>query len=376
MKTGKGKNTPARSGAISNDLVVGLFVFLVFAGLALFTIVLSGMNFLGEGGTTLHVKFDRVGGLRRHDSVIVRGMPVGQVKRLSLAEDGVLVTLSLTQPVVVREGYSVRAESTSLLGGMQLVLDTGAGAAVHSSEKNPLIGQPPENVMDNANSLIDDIRASLNEGGIRTNIEGIVADIRVVTANLRSGQGTLGRLLSTNEEFYADLSSTVSNISSIAGRLGRGEGTLGKLLSSDDTPYGQFTNFVNNLYTIGARVERGEGMVGRLLSSDETAYNQLTNFVANLDAIGARLNSGEGALGKLLSADDPLAADLADTMHNLKLITERMERGEGLLGQLMSDDGEVGRQVNGLLKDGRDLLDDMRETSPVSTFSSIFFGAL
>ena len=42
----------------------------------------------------------------------------------------------------------------------------------------------------------------------------------------------------------------------------------------------------------------------------------------------------------------------------------------------MSDEGEVGKQVNGLLKDGRDLIDDYRETSPVSTFSSIFFGAL
>lgn len=361
---------------LSNDLIVGLFVFLVFLGLGLFTIVLSGMSFFGEGGTTLFVKFDRVGGLRRHDSVIVRGMPVGQVKSLFLKEDGVLVTLALTQPIVIRKGYHVRAESTSLLGGMQLVLDTGDGEKISCSEKNPLLGLPPENVMDSANDLIGDIRTSLNEGGIRTNLEAIIEDIRVVTGNLRSGQGTLGRLLSTNEAFYADLASTVSNIATIAARVERGEGTVGRLLSSDETPYNQLTNFVNSLYLIGERVERGEGMVGKLLSSDETSYNQLTNFVANLDAIGARVNAGEGAIGRLLSADDPLASDLADTVHNLKVITDRLERGEGLLGQLMSDDGEVGKQVNGLLKDGRDMLDDFRETSPVSTFSSIFFGAL
>lgn len=361
---------------LSNDLIVGLFVFLVFLGLGLFTIVLSGMSFFGEGGSTLYVKFERVGGLRRHDSVIVRGMPVGQVKALSLKEDGVLVTLSLVQPVTVREGYLVRAESTSLLGGMQLVLDTGDGAKIACSEKNPLLGLPPENVMDGARDLIDDIRTSLNEGGIRTNLEAIVEDIRVVTDNLRSGQGTLGRLLSTNEAFYADLSSIVSNIASVAARVERGEGTVGRLLSSDETPYNQLTNFVANLYDIGERVGRGEGMVGRLLSSDETTYNQLTNFVANLDSIGQRLNGGEGAIGRLLSPDDPIATDLADTVHNLKTITDRLEKGEGLLGQLMREDGEIGKEVNGLLKDGRDLLDDFRETSPVSTFSSIFFGAL
>ena len=366
----------ARRGAISNDLVVGLFVFLVFLGLAMFTIVLSGMSLLGEGGSTLWVKFERVGGLRRHDSVIVRGMPVGQVKALALKDDGVLVTLSLTQPVSVREGYKVRAESTSLLGGMQLVLDTGDGAKIACSEKAPLTGLPPENVMDSANDLIGDIRTSLNEGGIRTNLEAIVEDIRVVTGNLRSGQGTLGRLMSTNEVFYADLSSIVSNIAAIATRVERGEGTVGRLLSSDETPYNQLTNFVANLYEVGERIGRGEGMVGRLLSSDETSYNQLTNFVANLDTIGARLQGGEGAIGRLLSPDDPLATDLADTVHNLKVITERLEKGEGLLGQLMREDGEVGKEVNGLIKDGRDMLDDMRETSPISTFSSIFFGAL
>jgi phospholipid/cholesterol/gamma-HCH transport system substrate-binding protein len=369
--------TSSRKGSpISNDTIVGLFVFLVFLGLALFTIVLSGMSLIGEGGSTLYVKFDRVGGLKRHDSVIVRGMPVGQVKALALKEDGVVVTLALNQPVNVREGYHVRAESTSLLGGMQLVLETGEGSPVSCSFSHPLVGMPPENVMDSANSLIDDIRTSLNEGGIRTNLEAIVEDIRVVTGNIRSGQGTIGHLLSTNDVFYSDLASTVSNIAAIAARVERGEGTVGRLLSSDETPYNQLTNFVNSLYLIGERVERGEGMVGRLLSSDETTYNQLTNFVASLDSIGTRLKEGEGAIGRLLSPDDPLATDLADTVHNLKVITDRLERGEGLLGQLMNDDGEVGKQVNGLLKDGRDLIDDYRETSPVSTFSSIFFGAL
>ena len=366
----------ANKPVITHDLIVGTFVFVVFVGLVLFTIVLSGMSMIGKKGTRLFVEFDRVGGLRRHDSVIVRGMPVGQVKELQLREGGVLVSLSLVEPVTIREGYAIRAESTSLLGGMQLVIDAGEGAPVKSSAKNPLKGMPPENVMDNANALIDDVRQSLNEGGIRTNLEQIIYDVRVVADNLRAGDGTLGRLLSTNDTVYADLQSTISNINSIAARVERGEGMVGRLLSSDETAYNQLTNFVANLDAVGARVERGEGMIGRLLSPDETAYNQLTNFVANLDAIGGRLERGEGAIGRLLSADDPMGNDLADAIKNLKTITDRIERGEGLLGQLMREDGEITRQVNGLVKDGRDFLDDYRETSPVSTFSSIFFGAL
>ncbi len=361
---------------ISKESVVGAFVLLVFVGLVLFTIVLSGVNLFGEKTSQLFIGFDRVGGLRRHDSVIVRGMPVGQVKALSLKEDGVVVTVDLTEPVIIREGYTIRAESTSLLGGMHLVIDAGDGAPVPLTPDKPLLGMPPENVMENANQLVTEVRQSLNDGGIRTNLEAIVSDIRNITATLKAGEGTVGKLLSADNAIYYDLSATVSNLNAITARLERGEGTLGRLLSADDTLYNDLSGSVSNLNIISARLERGEGTLGRLLSADDVPYNQLTNFVASLETVGLRLEKGEGTIGRLLSPTDPMATDLADTLANLKIITTRLEKGEGLLGQLMREDGEVTIQVNGLLKDGRDLLDDMRETSPVSTFSSIFFGAL
>ncbi len=360
----------------SRDTIVGTFVFIVFIGLVLFTIVLSGTSLFGKRGEKLFVEFERVGGLRRHDSVIVRGMPVGQVKALDLRETGVLVTVDLTVPVVIREGYAIRAESTSLLGGMQLVINAGTGAPVGHSMQKPLKGEPPENVMENANDLITELRASLNEGGIRTNVEAIVSDIRFVTDTLKAGEGTLGHLLSADDSLYLDLAASISNLNVLSERLARGEGTIGKLLSDDDTPYVQITNFVCNLDAIGTRLNSGEGTLGKLLSSDDAIFQDLKDAMASLKSVSARLENGEGAIGRLLSPDDPLATDLADTVHNLKVITARLENGEGLLGQLMRDDGAATTEVNGLIKDGRDFIDDMRETSPVSTFSSIFFGAL
>lgn len=360
----------------SKDTIVGAFVFLVFAGLALFTIVLSGASIFGKHGEKIFVEFERVGGLRRHDSVIVRGMPVGQVKALELHKNGVLVTVDLSVPVTICEGYIIRAESTSLLGGMHLVVNTGDGKPVASSRETPLKGLPPENVMENADRLISEVRQTLNEGGVRTNLEAIVADIRFVTDTLKEGKGTLGHLLSADETLYNDLKSSVSNLNSISDRLERGEGTIGKLLSSDDTAYVQITNFVCNLDAIGSRLNSGEGTLGKLLSSDDTIYTDLKDAIANLKTISDRLEKGEGTIGRLLSPDDPMATDLADSLHSLKEITARLEKGEGLLGQLMRDDGEATTQINGMIKDGRDLLDDFRETSPVSTFSSIFFGAL
>ena len=131
-----------------------------------------------------------------------------------------------------------------------------------------------------------------------------------------------------------------------------------------------------DIRSIANRLEKGEGSLGKLLSSDSTVYDDLQATIANLKTISERLEKGEGTLGKLLSSDDSLYTDLHDSVSNIKLITERLEKGEGALGQLMRDDGELTQELDGLLKDGRDLLDDLRETSPVSTFSTIFFGAL
>ena len=45
-----------------------------------------------------------------------------------------------------------------------------------------------------------------------------------------------------------------------------------------------------------------------------------------------------------------------------------------VLGKLLADD-ELYLQFEALLREGRATVDDMRETSPVTTFTSIFFGA-
>lgn len=349
-----------KDNARLHETIVGIFVLLVFFGLALFTIVLSGAKlFGGKASTELKVQFDSVGGLGRHDTVLVRGVPVGQVKNLELGEDGVLVTLSINEKLALHDDYLIRAESSSLLGGMQLVIVEGVGAPM-DVEGKVLRGEPPANVMENVNGLVSDIRHSLNEGGILTNLETVIADVR---HSLDEG-GVL-----------TNLESIVADIADISDRLNNGEGTLGKLLSSDTKLYDDLSSTIADLSAIMDRVNNGEGTVGKLLSSDETIFNDLKTAIADIREIADRLNNGDGTLGKLLSSDSQLYDDLAAGIASLKSVAARIDAGEGLLGQLTRDDGEVGQNVNGLLRDGRDFLDDMRETSPISTFGSIFFGA-
>jgi hypothetical protein len=58
---------------------------------------------------------------------------------------------------------------------------------------------------------------------------------------------------------------------------------------------------------------------------------------------------------------------------NLRLVTDRVAQGKGTLGKLMSEDSEMFDNINGAVSDVREMLDDAREASTLSTFSSMLF---
>ena len=192
-------------------------------------------------------------------------------------------------------------------------------------------------LIDTATQTIDEIRTALNDG-ILDDLKATFASVRAITERLANGEGTLGKLLSSDDQLYTDLSAAVADIRAISDRLEKGEGTLGRLLSSDDQ-----------------------------------LYADAASAVSNINAISERLANGEGTLGKLLSPDDTLYADLSSAVASLRTVGENLANGEGTIGKLLADD-EIYTEAQSLLREGRAAVDDLRETSPITTFSSIFFG--
>ncbi|MBP7830429.1 MAG: MCE family protein [Kiritimatiellae bacterium] len=122
-----------------------------------------------------------------------------------------------------------------------------------------------------------------------------------------------------------------------------------------------------------ARLEEGEGTLGKLLT-DETLYANLKDISENLKQITARVNDGKGTVGRLLSEDDTLYQDLSAAVAAVKDVTVSIAEGDGTLGKLTRDD-ELYEQAKLLMNEIRGAIDDLRETTPVTTFTSVFFGA-
>lgn len=295
-----------RERELTMEVIVGAFLVMIFLGLGYFTIILSREAFLQES-YELKVSFSEVMGLREGDNVMVRGMPVGKVKSLTLdctnQCSGVLVTLSLDIPVKITEGYKFTIHSTSLLGGKHLEIFEGYpdGAPLDLAIYT---GKTPYNLMGDAAAIVNSARTELIEGGVFENIREVADQVGSIVARVNAGEGTLGRLLSDDDTMYRDLEASV-----------------------------------------GALREIMEGV-----------------------------NAGEGVAGQLLKGDGNILTDLEEALASLKEVARRLEAGEGTVGKLMADD-EVYVELESTISEVRAAVDDFRETAPVTTFSSIFFGA-
>jgi phospholipid/cholesterol/gamma-HCH transport system substrate-binding protein len=217
-------------------MAVGVLVALVFAGLAVFTIAISGKNLFDKNVSAIEVVMPDAMGLRANDPVIARGTTVGSVKDVRYKQDGVHVQAQLEAPVEFHEGYSITVVATSILGGRQLVLKEGDPAAPVVSDTTALVGQKPSDLMEDAAAAIARVRDFLETDAL-DNFRDFSESIKIVGARLENGEGTLGKLLSTDDSAYQDLRETLANLKTISSRLESGEGTLGKLLSSDDSLY-------------------------------------------------------------------------------------------------------------------------------------------
>lgn len=322
---------------------VGLFAVAVFAILFIFTVVLS-RDALFRSSTSLRFAFQDVMGLRVGDNVVSRGVTVGKVDDISFTEDAVLVTALLTTPVYLREDFRAEVVSSSLLGGRNLLLTEGTPSApllpesATAPDAPPLAGSHSAELIESATRTIEDIRTALNDG-ILDDLKASIASLRTISENLVAGQGTLGKLL-TEDTLHSDLVAAVADLRQISATLAAGQGTLGHLLSPDDTLYADLSSAIHSFKVVADRLENGEGTLGRLLSSDDSMYT-----------------------------------DLSLTLSNFRTMSDNLAAGQGSLGKLMADEA-LYDEVLSLVSEGRAAIDDFRETSPITTFSSVFFGVL
>lgn len=346
MSAGKRRNDTFAQAA------VGVFMTVVIALLGYFTIVISGVDvFSGRDRVKAEFVFDSVGGLKAHDSVMYRGTKVGSVERVEVTPSNLVVRVEVDSAVVLREGCRASVCNLSMLGGNYLLLEEGEGDVVRLGAFR-IKGETPTDWMRDVSAIARNIKAVTD-----------MMEVRSIVTNL--------------EAAAVKAKSFAENADRIASRLERGEGTIGRLLSKDDKVYAYLEKTLSAAAEISGRLERGEGTIGKLLSEEGDIHGDLKGAIAAFRKSSESFDVTElkGNAKTLVFNANKLMLDAGTLVSNLTIVAERVRKGEGTLGRL-SKDSSLYDEADGLVRDIRQVVDNYRDTTPITTFASLIGGAL
>jgi phospholipid/cholesterol/gamma-HCH transport system substrate-binding protein len=305
---------------MSREQRIGLFFLVGLVLLALAIELTLGLG-LFHRRYLLKADFTDVQGLDRGADVRLAGLRAGRVDDLALEGDHVRVTMAIDGNLTVRRDSVARLDFRALSGERFVSLTLGTPTAPPAGPGDVLEGETPAGLADAVDQLsrvaqsVDQLATTLDtEAGRllvtladvveenRTALNEVTSHVASVSEKLDRGTGTLGRLLNDPALYdringtVGDVRRSVQDLGAVAQNLRSGQGTLGKLLSKDDALYDQV----------------------------QATIDDLASAARNAQEITDGLRAGEGTLGKAL-VDDALYDQSLDTLRTANRAAQSVE---------------------------------------------------
>jgi phospholipid/cholesterol/gamma-HCH transport system substrate-binding protein len=112
------------------EVAVGLFMIAGILCLGYLTVKLGRMDVLGKKGYELYAVFSNTGGLKTGSSVVIAGVEVGRVERITLDDYRAHVSLNIPMDLKIQEDAIASVKTKGLIGEKYIEITPGG------SEKN------------------------------------------------------------------------------------------------------------------------------------------------------------------------------------------------------------------------------------------------
>ncbi len=314
---------------------VGLF-FVIGAALTWVTFESLGGNgaLRKDDGYTLIAPFASLKELKTGDDVRMAGVRIGSVTETRLTDTAAVAILTIDPKIKIANTSTATIAMAGLLGGNYVSLELAPlapgtytpGDTVRTKNAADL-----NQIMTDLGSLGSELKVAL--GGFSESLSGHGAD----------GQGNLfqklDRLVSENS---AKINATMANLEAITAKIRAGEGTIGKLVNDPSA----FDNLNSTLVEIKA------------------AAAEAKTFVANTQAIIDQVKSGQGPLGTLVY-DEATASNLKLTVANLRTLSEKLNDPNSTFGQLITNDTLI-KDAQATLRKVDRAVEGLGDTGPIT----------
>jgi len=285
----------------SNKIKLGIFISI---GMMVFIV---GIYFIGAGRqlfrSTFRITavFKDVAGLQPGNNVRLSGINIGTVDNIMIVSDTtVRVEILIDEGTrkFIKKDAIAGIGSEGLMGNKTIIMYPGTGGK-KEIENNDIV----QTILPLS---VDDLMISLNK--TMDNTTNITSDLSKVTENIRSGKGTIGRLLmdqSMRQNFdstFINLKEGSASFKTLMEKVNDIDDALASLKQTTENT----ANITSDLSKISHNMETGKGPIGRLLM-DSTAGNGefgrlLMDSTAgkNFDSLFINLKEGTAGLKTLI----------------------------------------------------------------------------
>lgn len=283
----------------TKEIQVGITV-LVALGVTLWGVTWLKELSLSRKVRVWHVEFPQTGGLSQSDEIQVNGLRKGNVSRVDLHGDRVIVDLALSSDIVLTRDCTVSIRNVGLMGEKVIAVDLrSTGAAYAANDTIPGVYELgiPE-VMANMGTTIDAVTSlavQLND------IATLMQKDGQLSATLKSFRETSEELSAAVRENRTLLRETVVNLNAAS--------KTAKSLTTDR-----------------------EQQIKRTMDSFERSAAGLDKLTTRLDSlrtvlqkVSDKVDRGDGSLGRLVN-DPRLYDDAKASVNELKTLIEDIKK--------------------------------------------------
>ncbi|MEO5798886.1 MAG: MlaD family protein [Gemmatimonadales bacterium] len=300
-------------------------------------VVIAAALWLGgigpRGAKSLYTaRFRTVGGVKAGDPVVLRGVKVGRVEAVRLAEgDWVETDLRMVAPDEIPDQPVAIAVSASLFGEWQVaVTDSGrapndpdvrqalAEARIGSNGRWPGATLPDIGQLTaQASRIASDIAVVTNRVSGAVDSQSI-ADIRGSVRDLRR---MADQLVNFTQRQTGAMDKVVGNAANSSDDIAKASQHLQATLSRVDssTSSGELNAMVHDARDATAQLKASSGDLRELTQAARDQRERLVHIITSTDSVLTRLQQGQGTLG-LLSTDSTLYREATKTVVQLRTL--------------------------------------------------------
>jgi phospholipid/cholesterol/gamma-HCH transport system substrate-binding protein len=296
-------------------VTVGVFIFI---GLVIFIggiLTLGGQKKTFEKKIAVRAVFTDVGGLQEGNNVWFSGVKVGTIKKINIIGSArVEVVMSIENKVhkFVKKDAKAKISSEGFIGNKIVVIYEGSPQSAIVEQNDILKVESGLNT--------DEILATFQENN--KNLLDITGDIKLLTKQLSSGQGTLGKLLK-DESLIRDMQTVAISLKGASANAQQ----LTANINSYTSRLQSKGSLTNNLITDTSIFRGMQATVFQLQQAAKTA-NEVTEKIKqasnNIQEVSNNLKNAKSPVGVLLN-DQQAGEDLKTTLENLQLGTKKLD---------------------------------------------------